>query len=309
LTTISKRRPTPTATTVADAVRQAARRLARAKLSYGHGTFHALDEAVFIVLETLGLPIDGLERFAGKKVTGRQHEEIAAVVTARIETRKPAPYLLGAAYIQGHRFIVDERVLVPRSFIGELLAAPHIVGEGAAFIPKPQKVKRVLDLCTGSGCLAVIAAKVFPNARVDAVDLSEGALQVASENVKAHRLGRRIALFRGDLFAPLKGRRYDLILTNPPYVDASAMSRLPPEYRHEPRLALAAGQDGLDIVRRILNDAPRHLTRHGAMICEIGRGRARLERAFPRLPFFWLDTAESSGEVFWISRADLAQPR
>jgi ribosomal protein L3 glutamine methyltransferase len=164
----------------------------------------------------------------------------------------------------------------------------------------------VLDLCTGSGCLAILAAFAFPHAHIDATDLSAGTLALARRNVQAHRLGDRIALHRGDLFKPLGGRRYDLILSNPPYVDARGMARLPPEYRHEPRLALAAGDDGLDLVHRILDAAPRHLTKNGALLCEVGRGRAPVEAAFPRLPFLWLDTEQSEGEVFWISRKDLA---
>jgi len=164
----------------------------------------------------------------------------------------------------------------------------------------------VLDLCTGSGCLAVLAALALPHAHIDATDLSAGALALARRNVKTHRLSDRIALHRGDLFRPLGGRRYDLILSNPPYVDARGMARLPPEYRHEPRLALAAGDDGLDLVRRILQEAPRHLTKSGALLCEIGRGRKPLEAAFPRLPFLWLDTEQSEGEVFWVTRKDLA---
>jgi ribosomal protein L3 glutamine methyltransferase len=159
----------------------------------------------------------------------------------------------------------------------------------------------VLDLCTGSGCLAVLAALAFPRARIDAVDLSAGALALARRNVTAHRLGDRIALHRGDLFRPVAGQRYDLIISNPPYVDAGGMAKLPPEYRHEPRMALAAGQDGLDLVRRILDEAPRHLRKGGGLLCEIGRGRRQLERAYPKLPFVWLDTEHSEGEVFWLS--------
>jgi len=166
-------------------------------------------------------------------------------------------------------------------------------------------VRRVLDLCTGSGCLAILAALAFPRARIDAVDLSAGALALARCNVATHRLGDRIALHRGDLFTPLAGRRYDLILTNPPYVDARGMAKLPPEYRHEPRMALAAGDDGLDLIRRILADAPRHLTKNGALVCELGRGRRYLERAYLRLPFLWLDTERSQGEVFWIAGNEL----
>ncbi|MDX2145285.1 MAG: 50S ribosomal protein L3 N(5)-glutamine methyltransferase [Rhodospirillaceae bacterium] len=290
---------------MADVVRQAAKRLARAKLTYGHGTSNADDEAAFLVHESLGMSPEGLARAWTKKVSAARIAKIEALIDARIATRKPAPYLVGAAYIQGFRFAVDERVIVPRSFIGELLFAPHVVGPEASFIRAPRKIKRVLDLCTGSGCLAILAAKVFRNAQVDAVDLSKDALAVAKQNVAAHNLGRRVTLHHGDLFAPLKGRRYDLILTNPPYVDAPAMKKLPPEYRAEPTLALAGGRDGLDLVRRILLEAERHLTPHGALICEVGRGREALERAFPRLPFFWLDTAESTGEVFWLTAQDL----
>jgi len=205
--------------------------------------------------------------------------------------------------MHGVRFHADRRALIPRSFIGDMLA------DGVLPIGDAGRIKHVLDLCTGSGCLAILAALTFPRARIDAADLSAGALALARRNVASHRLGDRIALHRGDLFAPLQGRRYDLILSNPPYVDARAMAKLPPEYRHEPRMALAAGDDGLDLVRRILAQAPQHLTKHGALICEIGRGRTTLEAAFPRLPFLWLDTELSEGEVFWIAGKDLMGPR
>jgi ribosomal protein L3 glutamine methyltransferase len=222
------------------------------------------------------------------------------LIDARVSLRLPAPYLVGAAYMHGVRFQVDRRALIPRSFIGDMLA------DFVLPIGDPRKVRRVLDLCTGSGCLAILAALAFPHARIDATDLSAGALALARRNVSSHRLGDRIALHRGDLFQPLAGKRYDLILSNPPYVDTRGMARLPPEYRHEPRLALPAGEDGLALVRRILDEAPRHLTQNGALLCEIGRGRAPLEAACPRLPFLWLDTEQSEGEVFWITRKDLA---
>jgi ribosomal protein L3 glutamine methyltransferase len=202
--------------------------------------------------------------------------------------------------MHGIRFESDRRALIPRSFIGDMLA------DGVLPIADPSRIRRVLDLCTGSGCLAILAALAFPRARIDAADLSAGALALARKNVANHRLEDRITIHRGDLFAPLTGKRYDLILSNPPYVDARAMEKLPAEYQHEPRMALAAGEDGLDLVRRILAEAPRHLTRDGALICEIGRGRAPLEAAFPRLPFLWLDTENSEGEVFWIAAKDLA---
>jgi ribosomal protein L3 glutamine methyltransferase len=205
--------------------------------------------------------------------------------------------------MHGVRFHADRRALIPRSFIGDILA------DGVLPIGDPRKIRRVLDLCTGSGCLAILAALAFPRARIDACDLSAGALALARRNVAAHRLADRIALHRGDLFAPLGKQRYDLILSNPPYVDARGMAKLPPEYRHEPRMALAAGQDGLDLVRRILVEAPRHLAPDGGLLCEIGRGRKPLEAAFPRLPFLWLDTELSEGEVFWIAARTLIRGR
>ena len=280
------------------------RRFRAARLAYGHGTTNARDEAAFMVLEALRLPIDRLDPYLDLRPTAAERARLLTLIEARVSLRLPAPYLVGAAYMHGVRFHTDRRALIPRSFIGDMLA------DGVLPIGDPRRVQQVLDLCTGSGCLAVLAALAFPHARIDAADLSAGALTLARRNVASHRLGDRIALHRGNLFAPLAGRRYELILSNPPYVDARAMRRLPPEYRHEPRMALAAGDDGLDLVRRILAEAPQHLTRDGALICEIGRGRDRLQAAFPRLPFLWLDTEQSEGEVFWITRTDLvsAQP-
>ena len=276
------------------------RRFRAARLAYGHGTTNARDEAAFLVLEALrpaDRPAGTLSRPQAERRPSASR--LLTLIDARVSLRLPAPYLVGAAYMHGVRFHADRRALIPRSFIGDMLA------DGVLPIGDPRKVRRVLDLCTGSGCLAILAALVFPQARIDAADLSAGALALARRNVRTHRLDDRIALHRGDLFEPLAGRRYDLILSNPPYVDARGMARLPPEYRHEPRLALAAGDDGLDLVRRILREAPRHLTKNGALLCEIGRGRKPLEGAFPRLPFLWLDTEQSEGEVFWIARGDL----
>ncbi len=289
----------PSLDTLGEIFRFAASRFRAARLAYGHGTTNAHDEAAFLVLEGLRLPIDRLEPYLDLRPTAAERARLLTLIDARIALRLPAPYLLGAAYMHGVRFHSDRRALIPRSFIGDMLA------DGVLPISDAGKVRRVLDLCTGSGCLAILAALVFPRARIDAADLSAGALALARRNVASHRLGDRIALHRGDLFAPLQGERYDLILSNPPYVDARGMAKLPPEYRHEPRLALAAGDDGLDLVRRILAEAPRHLTKDGALICEIGRGRRNLEAAFPNLPFLWLDTEQSEGEVFWIARNDL----
>ena len=289
----------PSLVTLGDFFRFAVRRFRSARLAYGHGTTNAVDEAAFLVLEALRLPIHTLDPWLALKPSAAERARLLTLIDARVALRLPAPYLVGAAYMHGVRFHVDRRALIPRSFMGDLLVG------GALPIAAPSRVRRVLDLCTGSGCLAILAALVFPHARIDAIDLSAGALALARRNVASHRLGDRIALHRGDLFQPLGTDRYDLILSNPPYVDARGMAKLPPEFRHEPRLALAAGDDGLDLVRRILAEAPRHLTPKGGLLCEIGRGRKPLEAAYPRLPFLWLDTEQSQGEVFWISRSDL----
>lgn len=295
-------RPTkPSLVTLGDFFRFAVRRFRAARLAYGHGTSNARDEAAFIVLEALRLPIHSLDPYLDLRPTAAERARLLTLIDARVALRLPAPYLVGAAYMHGVRFHVDRRALIPRSFIGDLL-----VGGGLP-IGDPNRIRRVLDLCTGSGCLAILAALVFPRARIDAVDLSAGALALARRNVATHRLGDRITLHRGDLFAPLDNRRYDLILSNPPYVDARGMARLPPEYRHEPPMALAAGDDGLDLVRRILVEAPKYLAKNGGLLCEIGRGRKPLETAYPRLPLLWLDTEQSEGEVFWIARSDLGQ--
>jgi ribosomal protein L3 glutamine methyltransferase len=286
--------------TLRDFLRYATSRFNAARLVYGHGTASAYDEAAFMVLEGLNLPIDRLDPFLDARLTAAERACLAGLIEARVTTRKPAPYLLNAAYVQGVRFFVDERVIVPRSYIGELLAGDLFNGESDALVADPAEVGRVLDLCTGSGCLAILAAMAFPNATVDAVDLSAEALAVARRNVDEHGLADRIELLQGDLFAPLKGRRYDLILTNPPYVAEAEMAALPPEYGHEPRLALAAGNDGLDLVRRILKAAPKHLAKGGGLLCEIGTGQDALESAFPDTEFMWLETENSSGEVFWL---------
>jgi ribosomal protein L3 glutamine methyltransferase len=283
----------PSLVTLNDFFRLAVRRFRTAELAYGHGTTNAVDEAAFMVLEALRLPIHTIDPWLDLKPTPAERARLLTLIDARVSLRMPAPYLLGAAYMRGVRFHIDKRALIPRSFIGDLLA------DGALPID-PRKVKRVLDLCTGSGCLAILAALAFPRARIDAVDLSAGALALARRNVATHRLGDRIALHRGDLFQPVTGQRYDLIISNPPYVDAGGMAKLPPEYRHEPRMALAAGDDGLDLVRRILAEAPSHLRKGGGLVCEIGRGRKPLERAYPNTDFLWLDTEQSSGEVFWL---------
>ena len=291
--------------TLRDYLRYAVSRFEAAGLVYGHGATDALDEAAFMVLEGLHLPIDRLDPFLDARLLPHERERLADLIDARVTTRKPAPYLLNKAYIKGVPFYVDERVIVPRSFIGELLFSDLFAGGEGGLVDDPTDVESVLDLCTGSGALAILAARVFPYAQIDAVELSPDAAAVARRNVDESGFAERIELLQGDLFAPVKGRRYDLIITNPPYVDAEAMATLPAEYAHEPAMALAAGEDGLDIVKRILREAREHLTDGGALICEIGRCRPALEDAFPDLPLLWLDTEESEGEVFFVRAHDL----
>lgn len=284
-----------------DYLRWAVSRFAEAGLFFGHGATSGLDEAAFLILEGLRLPIDKLEPFLDARLLPDERARLAQLIEARVTTRKPAAYLVNRAYVGEAPFYVDERVIVPRSYIGELLRGELFSGAGASLTGDPEAVTRVLDLCTGSGCLAVLAALAFPNARVDAVDLSDDALAVARRNIGDYGLDQRIRLFCGDLFAPLGVERYDLILTNPPYVGDTVMADLPPEFSAEPRMALAGGGDGLDIVRRILADAPARLAPGGGILCEIGEDRDILDAEFPQLPFLWLDTAESAGEVFWLA--------
>ena len=285
--------------TVLDFVRYAVTRFGEAKLAFGQGTHDAVEEAIFLVTEALGLPHDRVDSFLPAQLTAAERRRIFALIEKRVRLRVPAAYLLKCAYLQGARFTVDERVIVPRSYLAELLCGELF--NGGRPLADPGAVGRVLDLCTGSGCLAVLACQVFPNAQVDAVDISKDALAVAAINVAEHGLQDRISLLRGDLFKPAGDAVYDIIVSNPPYVDAKAIAKLPKEFLHEPRLALAGGADGLDIVRRILAEAPAHLSPEGGLLCEIGRGRAILERDYPETEFLWLDTAESEGEVLWLT--------
>jgi len=296
--------------TLLDFVRYAASRFIEAKLVFAHGTTDPVAEAAFLVCETLHLHPDQFETFAAARVTAVEAKKILDLIARRVATRKPAAYLVNKIYLRGLPFYVDERVIVPRSFIGELLDS-HFGGQGddageaGSLIDDPLGVERVLDLCTGSGCLAILAVRAFAHAHIDAVDISRDALDVAARNIAGYGLGERVTLHRGDLFKPIGDRRYDLIIANPPYVDARGMAELPRECRAEPKLAFDGGTDGLDIIRRILKEAARHLTPRGGLLCEIGRGRQRLEAAFPQTPLLWLDTEESDGEVFWIAATDL----
>jgi len=291
--------------TVAELIRSIAARLKRAKVVFAHGTGDPSVEAAFLIGETLHIHPDHVSARAGMAVTAAQQRKISAMVERRIRTRKPAAYLLGRIYMRGVPFAIDERAIVPRSYLGEILDSEVFAGEAYSLMPDTDSVRSVLDLCTGSGCLAILAAFRFPRATVDAVELSKLALDLARKNVAAHRLKQRIRLLRGDLFAPVKNGRYNLIIANPPYVDEKGMASLPPECRHEPRLAFDGGSDGLSLIRRILNEAGRHLKDRGGLLCEIGRCRPALERAYPGTEFLWLDTEASEGEVFWLDADQL----
>jgi ribosomal protein L3 glutamine methyltransferase len=260
-------------------------------VAFGHGTTNALDEAAWLLLHALGLPVHDLNSHLDDPVQAPRARAARALVAKRIRTRKPAAYLLGEAWLGPHRFYVDERVIVPRSFIAEILR------DSSSRLPPSTSI---LDLCTGSGCLAILAALRFPRARVDAADLSPDALAVARRNVGDYGLADRIRLVESDLFSKLGGRRYDLIISNPPYVKASSMRKLPEEYRTEPEMALASGADGLDHTRVILSEAREHLNPGGLLVVEIGHNRKALEKAFPDLPFKWPKTSAGAGYVFTL---------
>jgi ribosomal protein L3 glutamine methyltransferase len=286
--------------TVRDLLRFAVSRFNQAELSFGHGSANAYDEAVYLVLHTLHLPLDLLDPFLDARLTAAEIDAVLNVIERRATERVPAAYITQEAWMHGFRFHVDERVIVPRSFIGELLQ------DGLQpYVEDPEQVSAVLELCTGSGCLAILAAHAFPNADIDAVDLSAPALEVAARNVADYKLDDRVALFEGDLYTPLAERRYDVIISNPPYVNAASMEELPAEYKHEPAMALAGGADGMDIVRRIIAEARNWLTDEGVLVVEIGNERAHVEAAFGGLDLVWLSTSAGDDNVFLIQAADL----
>ncbi|SAL70207.1 N5-glutamine S-adenosyl-L-methionine-dependent methyltransferase [Caballeronia terrestris] len=287
-------------TTVRDLLRFGVSRFTEAGLSFGHGSSNAYDEAAYLILHTLHLPLDTLEPFLDARLLDTEIDAVMKVIERRAKDRVPAAYITHEAWMHGHRFYVDERVIVPRSFIGELLQ------DGLQpYVADPDQVARVLELCTGSGCLAILAAQAFENADIDAVDISPAALEVAHRNVDDYGLDDRIALYEGDLFAPLPGVRYEVIITNPPYVNAIAMSNLPAEYRHEPELALAGGADGMDVVRRIVAEASKWLTEDGVLVVEIGNERENVEASLGGLDLVWLSTSAGDDNVFLIQAGDL----
>jgi ribosomal protein L3 glutamine methyltransferase len=287
--------------TLRDWLRFAVSRFNEAGLSFGHGSQDAYDEAAYLLLHTLHLPLDRLEPFLDARLQPFESRRLAEIFEQRVVKRIPAAYLTHEAWLQGFRFYVDERVIVPRSFL-----APMLLEQFQPWIEKPEQVQRALDLCTGSGCLAILLAHAFPQAAVDAVDISENALAVARRNVADYGLEQQIRPLRSDLFQGLGDAKYDLIVSNPPYVTAPAMAALPQEYRHEPELALASGEDGLDAVREILAAAPRHLNPGGLLAVEIGHNRESVEAAFPHLEFTWPDVEGGEDTVFLITREQLS---
>jgi ribosomal protein L3 glutamine methyltransferase len=286
--------------TVRDCLRFAVSRFNEAELFFGHGSENAYDEAAYLILHTLNLPLDRLEPFLDARLTHSEIYEVLDVIERRTEQRIPAAYLTNQAWLGDLSFYVDERVIVPRSFIAELLRE-----QLSPWISDAEQVHNVLDMCTGSGCLAILSAHAFPHAHVDAVDLSADALDVAQYNVTDYGLEDRVSLIESDMFAKLKGKKYDLIISNPPYVDAPSVAALPQEYKYEPRLALGSGADGLDATRAILEHAAKHLTDKGILVVEIGHNRDALEAAYPNLPFTWLEVSAGDEFVFMLHRNDL----
>jgi len=286
--------------TVRDWLRWAVSRFNEAGLFYGHGTDNARDEAVWLILATLHLPRDTLDPWLDARLTKSERLTLLNNLQQRVVHRLPTAYLVQEAWLGPFRFYVDQRVIVPRSYFAELLENGF-----APWIEDADAVGTALDLCTGSGCLAILMAHAFPNATVDAIDISADALAVAHRNIADYGLDDRVHAIESDLFAAVKGKRYDLILCNPPYVTTAAMNALPAEYRHEPALALAAGADGLDVVRRILAEAREHLNPGGLVAIEVGHNQELVEAAFPDLPAVWLDTEHAEGKVFLVTREDL----
>ncbi len=270
------------------------------QLSFGHGSASAYDEAAYLLLHTLHLPLDTLEPFLDARLTAPEKRALVELFRQRIEKRVPAAYLTHEAWLGDLKFYVDERVIVPRSFIAELLRDSLF-----PWVEAPENVGQVLDMCTGSGCLAILAAHIFPNAEIDAVDLSKDALTVAQRNVDDYGLQDQVCLVESNLFAKLGDKKYDVILSNPPYVDAASVAALPAEYLHEPELALGSGNDGLDATREILAHAAAHLNPGGILVVEIGHNRDALEAAYPDLPFNWLEVSAGDEYVFLLHREDL----
>ncbi|HQU98930.1 MAG TPA: 50S ribosomal protein L3 N(5)-glutamine methyltransferase [Nitrosomonas sp.] len=285
---------------IRDLLRYAVTQFNKANLHFGHGSSNAYDEAAYLILKTLSLPLDQLEPFLDARLLKSECDQILHVIERRIKDRIPAAYLTQEAWLGEYRFYVDERVIVPRSFIAELLQAQLV-----PWVVEPDRITNILDMCTGSGCLAILSALYFEYAQIDAVDISKPALEVAHKNIDHYGLEKRIDLIASDLFSSLKNKRYDLIISNPPYVNAESMSQLPREYQHEPQNALSSGIDGLDATRKILESAAEHLTEDGLLVVEIGHNREALEHAYPSTAFNWLETHAGNEFVFLLHRNQL----
>lgn len=291
--------PTRQRVSVEQLIRDIAARFAEAELSYGHGTDNATDEAAWLVFATLGLSHDDVPGVYAKSVANDQLAEVLAIAEQRIRDRKPLAYLLNQAWFAGLEFYVDERVLVPRSPIAEMIQQQFAPWTAAS------EVKSAVDLGTGSGCIAIALAYAFPEASVDAVDISDDALAVAAINIQRHDIGDRVKTIRSDFFDELNDEKYNLIVSNPPYVDLDDLRSMPDEFRHEPRLGLAAGEEGLDAVHKILFHASRFLAENGILVCEVGNSQAALERAYPDVAFVWLEFEHGGAGVFLLTKQDL----
>jgi ribosomal protein L3 glutamine methyltransferase len=286
--------------TLRDWMRYTVSRFEEAGLFYGHGTQNAFDEAAWLILAALHLPMDTLDTFMDAVITENERKHLAHLIERRVTERIPTAYLVRKAWLGEYKFYVDERVIVPRSFIAELLRS-----DLSPWIENPEEIVAAADICTGSGCLAILLAHAFPNAEIDAVDISDDALNVAHRNISDYGLADQVNAVKSDMLTALAGKKYDVIISNPPYVNAPSMDVLPQEYRHEPQLALASGEDGLEHVRVLLSDAAEHLHPGGVLIVELGYNRDELELQFPDLPFTWLEVSAGDGFVFLLTREQL----
>lgn len=291
--------------TIRDYIRHGVSKFNKEDLCYGHGTDNAFDEAVYLIIDLLDLPIEELEFFLDAKLTEAEREQVIDIIDKRIKTRKPTPYLTNKICIKDHCFFVDERVNIPRVFLGELLMSDLVGGKEFNLIDEPREVKSVLDLCSGSSFLSIIASEVFPESKVDCVDISKDALDVARINIKDYRLENRISLHQGDLYDAVEGKRFDLIVANPPYLSSGDLRHMPSEYSHEPKRAIDAGADGIAIIKRIIDNASDYLTDNGMLLCEVGTAKAELEKAYPHLDFMWFDIEHSDHHAFWLTYDEL----